>query len=134
VRKIVFGLAVAVVCAGACAGSPQAQSDGPHTNVLVYGELDIGVQLINRVNAIGAVQLGHLKFFVLGNIDIERAFKIHSTSSGVSGFSVSWLVPAELHSMAGWSANTCSAVGLRRRFWLQMKRTRFMGGIGESPV
>ena len=56
---------------------------------------------------------------------MTKMISAHSTNSGVNGLSASWFVPAESHSIPGWLANICSAVGLRRRFWLQMKRTRF---------
>lgn len=65
----------------------------------------------------------------------------HSTSSGDSGLSAPRFVPAEAVSRPGRSANTCSAVGLRRRFWLQMKRRRKLraarlinAGAGQSTV
>src|SRR4249919_458507 len=57
----------------------------------------------------------------------------HSRSSGVSGLSASWSTPADAVSMPGQSANTCSAVGLRRRLRLQRKRTCFMYGASTGP-
>jgi hypothetical protein len=39
--------------------------------------------------------------------------------------SASWLVPAYATSISLRLENTCSAVGLRKRFWLQTKRTFF---------
>ena len=47
----------------------------------------------------------------------------HSSSSGVTGLSAPRFSPAEEVSMPGQSAKICSAVGLRSRFWLQIKRT-----------
>jgi hypothetical protein len=41
----------------------------------------------------------------------------HCNSSGVTGFSASWFRPAEEVSMPGQLAKTCSAVGLRSRFF-----------------
>src|SRR5262245_20505638 len=46
------------------------------------------------------------------------------TCSGVTGDSASWLRPPESTSIPGVEENTCSAVGLRRRFWEQTKSTR----------
>src|SRR5207342_2362307 len=54
---------------------------------------------------------------------ITKMMSAQCSSSGVTRFSASWLSPAEDVSMPGQLANTCSAVGLRNRFWLQMKRT-----------
>src|SRR4249919_3061892 len=58
---------------------------------------------------------------------MTKTTSAHSRSSGVRGLSASWSTPAEAVSMPGQSANTCSAVGLRRRLRLQRKRTCFMG-------
>jgi hypothetical protein len=51
----------------------------------------------------------------------EKMMSAHCTSSGVTGFSASWFRPAEDVSMPGQAAKTCSAVGLRSRFRLQIK-------------
>src|SRR3989338_809752 len=44
-----------------------------------------------------------------------------ASNSELRGISASLLIPAEAVSTPGHSANTCSAVGLRRRFLLQRK-------------
>jgi hypothetical protein len=53
---------------------------------------------------------------------MTKIVSAHSSNSGVTGFSASWFVPAELTSMPARLEKTCSAVGLRSRFWLHMNR------------
>jgi hypothetical protein len=62
----------------------------------------------------------------------EKMMSAHATRSGVSGLSASALVPADATSNRGSSANICSAVGLRRRFLPQTKRTFFIGDIDDG--
>ena len=59
---------------------------------------------------------------------ITKMRSAHISSSGVTGFSASWLRPAEATSIPGHDENKRSAVGLRSRFWLQINSTRFMRG------
>src|SRR6476620_5807364 len=47
----------------------------------------------------------------------------HARTSGVTGLPASFPRPADCVSMPGRSEKTCSAVGLRSRFCVQMKRT-----------
>src|SRR5688572_23156304 len=54
---------------------------------------------------------------------ITKIRSAHCSSSGVSGLSAPTFSPADAVSMPGQFAKTCSAVGLRRRFWLQRKST-----------
>lgn len=56
------------------------------------------------------------------------------TSSAVSGFSASWLVPAESTSRSSRRENTCSAVGLRSLFWLQTNRTVRTRALNLPPI
>ena len=54
---------------------------------------------------------------------ITKIKSAHSSSSGVTGICAPWLSPADAVSMPGHDEKTCYAVGLRSRFWLQMKST-----------
>lgn len=62
---------------------------------------------------------------------ITRIVSAQTMSSADTGQSASWPVPADAVSMPGQSANTCSAVGLRKRFLPQTKRTLW---VKASPV
>ena len=67
---------------------------------------------------------------------ITKMISAHSNNSGVTGFSASLFSPADAHSNSDQDENTCSAVGLRSLFWLQMKSTFLMrtspSGIAKS--
>src|SRR4051812_37620429 len=63
------------------------------------------------------------------SFSMTKIMSAHATRSGVSGVSASALVPAEATSKRGSPANICSAVGLRRRFLPQTKRTFVIGDI-----
>ena len=60
----------------------------------------------------------------------------HSNSSGEIGVAAAGSVPADATSNPSRFEKTCCAVGLRRRFWVQTKRTRFTTGAAAqlSPV
>ena len=91
--------------------------------------------LVHEIVFVGDVEADQAQVFELGLVAllhfVRCAFSMTKTmsaqrsESGVSGFSASLVVPADAVSMPGCVAKTCSAVGLRRRFWLQMKRTFF---------
>lgn len=55
-----------------------------------------------------------------------------SINSPISGLSVPWFVPADATSKSCRCANTRSAVGLRRRFWLQTNRTFFKEALLQA--
>ena len=56
----------------------------------------------------------------------------HSSRSEDTGVSASGLRPADATSNPGRPENTCSAVGLRSRFWLQTNSTRFIYDPGVA--
>src|SRR5205809_7564965 len=64
--------------------------------------------------------------FVRWLFSMTKMRSAHSIHSGVSGSSASWFMPAEATSMPRYDENVFSAVGLRRRFWPQIKRMRFI--------
>src|SRR3989441_790623 len=72
--------------------------------------------------------------FVRWLFSMTKMRSAHSIHSGVSGSSASGFMPAEATSMPGYDENVFSAVGLRMRFWPQIKRMRFIsraqGGRG----
>src|SRR6218665_309416 len=63
---------------------------------------------------------------------ITKIRSAQCSNSGDTGVLASLPSPADCVSMPGQLANTCSPVGLRRRFWVQMKRT--LRGMEEIPV
>ena len=65
---------------------------------------------------------------------ITKIRSAHSTNSAVSGFSASWLVPAESTSRFSRRENTCSAVGLRSLFWLQTNRMVRTRALNLAPI
>lgn len=95
--------------------------------VVIVGDIEADHPLAAEIFLEPAAQLVEMAFSIT---KITSAQSIISPSSGISA---SLFVPADMASMPGYCEKTCSAVGLRSRFWLQMKR-RFRGFGMMYPV